>query len=124
MPGGEEFVTRLRDALKVAEAEGDRYVIGALKQHYRALYGAWRPGPYPHRPDWYAAVKTDSATRILRKVYRVHADTGRTPLRIQVDGVVYGSQHEDPMADIPPLNGKRPVIGDQLGQFKVKGETN
>ncbi|WP_374778729.1 hypothetical protein OG756_42365 (plasmid) [Streptomyces sp. NBC_01310] len=124
MPGGEEFVARVRDALKVAEVEGDPYVVGALKQLYRSLHGVWKRGPYPHRPDWFAAVKTDAATRILRKVYRVHADTGRTPLRIQVDAVVYGSQQEDPMADIPPLNGKRPVIGDQLGQFKVKGEKN
>lgn len=125
MPGGEEFVTRLRDSLKTAEAEGDPYVIGALKQLYRALHGVWKKGPYPHRPDWFAAVKTDAAARILRKVYRVHADTGRTPLRIQVDAVVYGSHHEDPMADVPPLNGGgRPVIGDGLGQFKVKGEKN
>lgn len=124
MPGGEEFVNRVRDALKTAEAEGDRYVTGALKQLYRSLHGVWKRGPYPQRPDWFAAVKTDAATRILRKVYRVHEDTGRTPLRIQVDAVVYGSEQEDPMDDVPPLNGSRPVIGDQLGQFKVKGEKN
>ncbi len=122
MPGGEEFVTRVRDALKVAEAEGDRVVIGALKQHYRALHGAWKRGPYPLRPDWFAAVKSESACRILRKIYAVEKATKRTPLKVDVDAVVYGSHQEDPLTDVPPLNGKRPVIGDGLGQFKVKRE--
>lgn len=120
MPGGEEFVARVRDALKVAETEGDPYVVGALKQHYRSLHGAWKRGPYPHRPDWFAAVKTESACRILRKVYSVADATGRMPQKIQVDAVVYGSQHEGALTDVPPLNGDRQVIGDGLGQFKVK----
>lgn len=97
----------------------------ALKQCYAETNGLFQSdGGRVCRPDWFSSVVAEARANLWRKLYRVQAATGRSPLRVDVDNVWYASDSADPVASCPP--GFTLTITDEpgtyrLGRFKVSG---
>lgn len=96
--------TNLATAFKQA---GARETIGLMNSKTYTTY----------RPDWYASIVAMARVNLWRKIFKVADTSGRYPRAIDTDCIWYGSNDLDATLSCPePL-----VLGDRLGQFKVKG---
>ncbi|WP_214369775.1 hypothetical protein [Pseudonocardia sp. H11422] len=109
-----------RKALLGGTSADDRAVLDAVKATYRAGIGrldasTWRGTDYAlHRPDWRHHVVAQGRYALTRRLVAA-ADTGRYPLAIATDAVLYASSDPEPS---PPAGWTE---GDQLGQVKHIG---
>ncbi|MFK0256531.1 telomere-associated protein Tap [Streptomyces sp. NPDC090445] len=94
--------------------------IGKLRERPRG--GGWRPGqPWPAllrptwRPDIRAAVISRTRTNMHRKMLKLAAATGRFPVAVLSDCVVYASDGPGPLDVLPYEDGKPLKGGFQLG---------
>ncbi|WP_309144352.1 helix-turn-helix transcriptional regulator [Streptomyces sp. BR123] len=94
--------------------------IGKLRERPRG--GGWRPGqPWPAllrptwRPDIRAAVISRTRTNMHRKMLRLAAATGRFPVAVLSDCVVYASDGPGPLDVLPHEDGKPLKGAFQLG---------
>ncbi|MBN6778889.1 hypothetical protein JRG19_10140 [Pseudoclavibacter alba] len=68
-----------------------------------------------YHPDWYHHIQERASTNILRRIKQIGNDTGRWPVAIDKDLVLYTSNEEDPAKAWPGLEKH---FGRGLGQFK------
>jgi hypothetical protein len=97
-----------RDQLKAVYAS----TIGMLGSH---TYMAGRAGYAPH---WRHHIVAKARTNILRRVVRIGQDTGRWPVAVTADTVVYASREADPVKAWP---GDPAWLGRDLGRYKPEG---
>ena len=64
-----------------------------------------------YRPDWWAAITSNSWANVWRAVWREFQKTGRTPTRLNVDALYYADP--EPPSTI--------TIGTGLGEYKAEG---
>ena len=118
---------RIRDArahLDVEDADAQA-ARDQLKQIYASTIGmlgsqihmAGRPGYAPERRHMIIA---KARTNILRRIARIGQETGRWPVAIIADTVLYTSPEADPVKAWP--GGPR-WMGRELGRYKVEGST-
>lgn len=105
---GDPDDTRARDVLK------ELYVrtlgLTASFEHHQG-----RPGFAPER---YHFIQARAKANIIRRIQQIGADTGRWPVAISKDTVLYTSDESDPVAAWP---GKTEHFGRGLGQYKYEG---
>jgi hypothetical protein len=89
--------------------------------------GGGRPRHWLYRPDWAHMIVNTAAARLYRKVFDAAAASGRWPVGIDRDNLLYTSDDPDPERSCPdglvpsrPGQEKAPV-GNRLGQVKCKG---
>lgn len=93
---------------------------GVLKASYAEAIGLLaRPGGLVYRPDWRATIVDLARMNMLRKLDRVAASTGRTPLRIDTDCVWFAA----PVADLMPGGGVyQALVENGIGKFRPVGD--
>lgn len=96
-----------RDQLKLIYAS----TIGMIGS---SIHMAKRPGYAPERRHHIVA---KARTNILRRIARIGAETGRWPVAVIADTVLYTSNLEDPVAAWP---GGQRWLGRELGRYKVE----
>jgi hypothetical protein len=74
-----------------------------------------RPGFAPER---YHFIQARAKANIIRRIQQIGADTGRWPVAVSKDTVLYTSDESDPIAAWP---GKPEHFGRGLGQYKYEG---
>lgn len=74
-----------------------------------------RPGFAPER---YHFIQARAKANIIRRIHQIGRDTGRWPVAISKDTVLYTSDESDPIAAWP---GKPEQFGRGLGQYKYEG---
>ena len=80
-----------------------------------------------YRPDWSHMILATAAARLWRKIFAAAAETGRWPLAIDRDNLLYAADQPDPDLACPAgLIPARPgqagsPTGNALGQVKNKG---
>jgi len=86
-----------------------------------------RPAHRLYRPDWTHMIINTAAARLYRKIFAAAEKTGRWPIAIDRDNLLYTSDDADPERSCPdglvparPGQEKNP-IGNRLGQVKNKG---
>ena len=91
----------------------------AVKSVYSSAHSQWDSAVTRlPRPDFTAAVIAQGRVTTWRKAWRVGNECGRWPVAIATDAIYYAC---DPADDSSPYSGAGGiVIGDRLGQFKVK----
>ena len=77
-----------------------------------------REGMEGFRPDWRHHIVAKARNNVLRRVMRIGAETGRWPVAIQTDTVLYTSSEADPDKAWP---GEKKWYGRALGQYKPEG---
>jgi hypothetical protein len=80
-----------------------------------SIHMAGRAGYAPERRHMIIA---KARTNIERRIAKIGADTGRWPLAIIADTIVYSSPDPDPVASWP---GGAQWMGRELGRYKVEG---
>lgn len=117
-----ERIRDARTALDVDDADAQ-----AARDQLKAIYAptigmlgsqihlAGRPG---YAPDRRHHIVAKARTNILRRVARIGVDTGRWPVAIVADTVLYTSPDPDPVASWP---GGEQWLGRDLGRYKVEG---
>lgn len=117
---------RLRDArtqlLAAREDSADAAAVyDALKATYThglgLLASPTQAGRDLHRPDWWHAVVAEARAKLTRKMRDEGERSGRFPLAIATDALLYASDEPDPVAACPSVFR----IGTGLGQVKVLG---
>jgi len=117
----------------------DAAVLAAVKDTYSGtitLFGSSqlaadpdkdRPAHRLYRPDWTHMIINTAAARLYRKIFAAAEKTGRWPIAIDRDNLLYTSDDADPERSCPdglvparPGQEKNP-IGNRLGQVKNKG---
>jgi hypothetical protein len=117
----------------------DAAVLAAVKDTYSGavtLFGSsqlaadkesGKPAHRLYRPDWAHLIVNTAAARLYRKVFDAAAASGRWPVGIDRDNLLYTSDDPDPERSCPdglvpsrPGQEKNPV-GNRLGQVKNKG---
>lgn len=78
--------SRLRDNLKSAYAE----MAGQLTNHSLVK-----------RPDWSMVIMAGAKAQILRRAFRVYKETGKSPLKVNVDCLYYETDGPDPVENNP-----------------------
>jgi hypothetical protein len=105
---GDPDDTRAREVLK------ELYVrtlgLTASFEHHQG-----RPGFAPER---YHFIQARAKANIIRRIQQIGADTGRWPVAVSKDTVLYTSDESDPIAAWP---GKPEHFGRGLGQYKYEG---
>lgn len=116
---------RARDARSSLDTSDpdDQYARDLLKKVYVAGLGITasedhRGGKLGYAPVRYHHVMAKASANILRRVMQVGSDTGRWPVAIEKDTVVYTSDEIDATTAWP---GKPAHYGRGLGQFKYEG---
>ncbi len=115
---------RIRDArteLDTADAD-DQLARDLLKEVYVRSLGLmasheFRQGQNGYAPERYHAIQARSRANILRRVRKIGEDTGRWPVAILKDTVLYTSNESDPEAAWP---GEAKNYGRGLGQYKYE----
>ncbi len=122
----EPWYRRLRDARAgLVDAAGNDpdagAVLAAIKRTYAngiGQLGAPTSAGLPlYRPDWRHHVVATARANLTRKLVKVAEATGRRPLAVHHDAIVYAADSEDPAAACPA--GLR--LGTGLGEFKPQG---
>lgn len=72
-------------------------------------------------PERYHAIQAKARGAIIRRVHQIGTDTGRWPVAITADTVLYTSNESDPAKAWP---GHERNFGRGLGQFKPEGVTD
>jgi len=113
---------RIRDARTALDTDDvdDRLARNLLKEVYvRSLglmasheFQAGKPG---YAPERYHAIQARARANIIRRVTQIGRDTGRWPVAILKDTVIYTSNESDPAAAWP---GNAANYGRGLGQYK------
>lgn len=112
-----------RRALMASDEPARRLALGAVKATYtRALgrlAGGWlQAGDETFRPDWRETVVDRARANMHRHLVRVENITGRVPVALNADAVVYASVHRDPDEAAAELGLQ---VSEQLGKWKHAG---
>lgn len=97
-----------RDQLKLIYA----HTVGMLGSH------TFMAGKDMYAPDWRHHVVAKARTNVLRRIATIGAETGRWPVAVAIDTVLYTSDLADPMAAWP---GGDKTWGRELGRYKYEG---
>lgn len=116
------WADRVRDAranLDTADPN-DRAARNIVKEIYVRSFGMmasdrFAEGGKHFHPDRFHMIQERATTNILRRIQQIGRDTGRWPVAIDKDLVLYTSAEADPTAAWP---GKPEHFGRGLGQFK------
>lgn len=113
-PWAEKMEGAYQRAVNVGLAD----IATAIKQAAgREVMGLWNAESYhTYRPDWHYSVIAQARCNLWRKLHAVFNNTGRYPLGVETDAVVYGAMEADPIEACPAEF----TLGANLGQFKVK----
>ena len=100
--------------------------MAALKDGYKAALGQLCIiNGRIERPDWNHSVIALSRANLWRKMRAVSEKTGRYPYRVETDCIWYPIKGDDPIHEAPLWDGPNGkagiVLGEKLGQFKIKG---
>lgn len=116
---------RIRDARTALDTDNpdDQAARDLLKALYTRSLGlmasfefhAGRPGFAPER---YHAIQARSRANILRRIHKIGKETGRWPVAIIADTILYTSDEADPAKAWPDSNKG---LSRNLGQFKHEG---
>jgi hypothetical protein len=115
-----EMIKNARTARERADAQA---ALDQLKMVYALSVGMMgsfthREGMEGFRPDWRHHVVAKSRVNVQRRVMRIGNETGRWPVAIQTDTVLYTSSEADPDKAWP---GGKDWYGRALGQYKPEG---
>ncbi len=121
----DNWYERIRDARTALDVDDDdaQLARNLLKEVYVRSLGMMasfehhqgKPGFAPER---YHAIQARSRANILRRVKKIGEDSGRWPVAITKDTILYTSSEFDPIAAWP---GEEKTLGRGLGQFKHEG---
>lgn len=121
----DKWYERMRDARSSLDTDDvdDQQARDLLKEVYvRALgltasfdHHKGRPGFAPER---YHLIQARAKANILRRINQIGQDTGRWPVAVWRDTILYTSDEADPTKAWP---GKPEHLGRGLGQFKCEG---
>ncbi len=117
-----ERVRDARTALDIddPDAQVARDQLKQVYAHTIGMFGstAHRQGKDDFRPDWRHLIVAKARTNILRRVATIGKATGRWPVAIVTDTVLYTSNEPDPVKAWP---GGDKTLGRQLGRYKPEG---
>lgn len=121
LDGWYERIRDARTSLDTADVD-DQLARDLLKEVYVRSLGLmasheFRKGQNGYAPERYHAIQARSRANILRRVNQIGADTGRWPVAILKDTVLYTSSEADPAAAWP---GDQKNYGRGLGQYKYE----
>lgn len=80
--------------------------------------GTFMKGRAEYAPDWRHHIVSKARTNVLRRVQTIGRDTGRWPVAILADTILYTSPDPDPQAAWP---GGEKWWGRELGKYKAEG---
>lgn len=116
---------RLRDArtaLDVADADAQlsREQIKVVYTRTIGMMGSTthQEGREGYAPDWRHHIVAKANANVLRRIVKIGEETGRWPIAVETDTVIYASDDPDPISAWP---GKPEDLGRGLGQYKVYG---
>jgi hypothetical protein len=116
---------RMRDARQTLDTSDptDQLARDLLKKVYVSGLGimasdVYRNGRYGFAPHRYDHIIAKARANILRRVFQIGNDTGRWPVAISKDTILYTSPNLDAAAAWP---GKPENYGRGLGSFKYEG---
>jgi hypothetical protein len=115
-----------RRELKALPDDADaRAVLAAVKGTYTGLVGKFAAGTArgdrTYRPDWQHTVMGAARSNLLRKLAGAAERTGRYPLAVITDHVLYASADPDPGATAAALGLELDSSGIALGKFHHTG---
>jgi len=122
----DSWYTRMRDARTRLDVDDDPDALVArdqIKEIYTKAIGMlgshqYQVGKPTYRPDWRHHIQGKSNANVLRRVIGIGAATGRWPLAIKKDTIVYCSNEADPERAWP---GAESTYGRALGRYKAEG---
>lgn len=92
--------------------------LGLMGSHDILGHTARNPDGKPgYAPERYHTIQARAKANILRRVQQIGRDTGRWPIAIMTDTILYTSNDSDPAASWP---GKPENYGRGLGQYKYE----
>lgn len=115
---------RVSDALKALDTGNpdDKAARAIVKQFYVRTFGemasfTYHEGRRFFAPERFHTIQERASTNILRRIQKIGTDTGRWPVAIERDLVLYTSPEPDPTAGWP---GDAANFGRGVGQFKAE----
>ncbi|ACZ32410.1 hypothetical protein Xcel_3411 (plasmid) [Xylanimonas cellulosilytica DSM 15894] len=116
---------RIRDARTALDtddidAQAARDQLKQIYAHTIGMLGSgtYREGKEGYRPDWRHHIVAKARTNVLRRVATIGRDSGRWPVAIATDTVLYTSNEADPVKAWP---GGPKTLGRELGRYKPEG---
>lgn len=110
----EPWYRRVRDAFLQARSDDDNPIDRAVKGVYTgyvgrmaSVYTARGSRPWHHQPIWRAAIQGASAASLWRAIKKHQLTTGRIPIAIDHDEVLYLADSTDPKQDPPAADNGR-----------------
>ena len=121
----ETWYERVRDARTALDTDdvNDQAARNLIKETYVRTLGLM--ASFEHHkdregfaPERYHLIQARSRANIIRRVQKIGEETGRWPVAISKDTVIYTSNEADPIAAWP---GDPQQLGRGLGQYKPEG---
>lgn len=111
-----------RDQLDIADADA-QIARDQVKEIYTKTIGMlgshqYHVGKPTYRPDWRHHIQGKSNANVLRRILAIGYATGRWPVAVKKDTIVYTSDDPDPVTAWP---GGEKTYGRGLGKYKHEG---
>jgi hypothetical protein len=112
-----------RDRLDIPDDPDATVARDQVKEIYTKAIGMlgshqYQVGKRTYRPDWRHHIQGKSNANILRRVINIGSATGRWPVAIKKDTLVYVSDDPNPVTAWP---GGESTYGRALGRYKAEG---